>query len=187
MSRGNNLQEMEVGTKQSKTAVNAGAKAAEAMPHLSGSTPGQTGGWEDLGGPDPSNYRSTDDSAKLKTPGVSLKQVRDVVNKGAGAAEAMKGVKEDEEFEYDEDEELLEDTEEVTEAKHNEEANKLIEYESFCINLNELIVDIKNMHEFTTGYKKTSLNFSKIANHLEDLSTTLTAFEHKLKNIKNDS
>jgi len=120
MSRGD-LQEMEVGTKQSKTAVNAGAKAAEAMPHLSGSTPGQTGGWEDLGGPDPSNYRSTDDSAKLKTPGVSLKQVRDVVNKGAGAAEAMKGVKEDEEFEYDEDEELLEDTEEVTEAKHNEE------------------------------------------------------------------
>jgi hypothetical protein len=75
----------------------------------------------------------------------------------------------------------------LIQAKHNEEANKLIEYESFCINLNELIVDIKNMHEFTTGYKKTSLNFSKIANHLEDLSTTLTAFEHKLKNIKNDS
>jgi len=75
----------------------------------------------------------------------------------------------------------------LIQAKHNEEANKLIEYESFCINLNELIVDIKNMHEFTTGYKKTSLNFSKIANHLEDLSTTLTAFEHKLKNKKNDS
>jgi hypothetical protein len=75
----------------------------------------------------------------------------------------------------------------LIQAKHNEEANKLIEYESFCINLNELIVDIKNMHEFTTGYKKTNLNFSKIANHLEDLSTTLTAFEHKLKNIKNDS
>ncbi|MFN5942510.1 MAG: hypothetical protein ACK44S_04915 [Bacteroidota bacterium] len=75
----------------------------------------------------------------------------------------------------------------LIQAKHNEEANKLIEYESFCINLNELIVDIKNMHEFTTGYKKTNLNFSKITNHLEDLSTTLTAFEHKLKNIKNDS
>ena len=29
MSRGTQLQEMEVGTKQSKTAVNAGAKAAE--------------------------------------------------------------------------------------------------------------------------------------------------------------
>ena len=120
------LQEMEVGTKPSRTAVNANAKAAEAMPHLSGSTPGQTAGWEDLGGPDPSNYRSTDDSAKLKTPGATLKQVKDVVNKGAKPAEAMKGVKEDEEFEYDEDEELLEDTEEdteeeIVEAKEEEE------------------------------------------------------------------
>jgi outer membrane protein OmpA-like peptidoglycan-associated protein len=121
MSRGD-LQEMEVGTKQSKTAVNANAKAGDAMPSLSGATPGQTGGWEDLGGPDPSNYRPDDDSAKLKTPGGTLKQVKDVVNKGAAAAEAMKGVKEDEEFEYDEDEELLEDTEEVVaEAKHEEE------------------------------------------------------------------
>ncbi len=122
MSRGD-LQEMEVGTKQSKTAVNANAKAGDAMPSLSGATPGQTGGWEDLGGPDPSNYRPDDDSAKLKTPGGSLKQVKDVVNKGAKAAEAIKGVKEDEEFEYDEDEELLEDTEEevVAEAKHEEE------------------------------------------------------------------
>jgi hypothetical protein len=92
------------------------------MPHLSGSTPGQTGGWEDLGGPDPSNYRSTDDSAKLKTPGATLKQVKDVVTKGAKPAEAMKAVKEDEELEYDEDEELLEDTEEeIVEAKEEEE------------------------------------------------------------------
>ena len=37
MSRGKSLQEMEVGTKQSKTAVNAGAKPAEAMPTMSDS------------------------------------------------------------------------------------------------------------------------------------------------------
>ena len=119
MSRGD-LQEMEVGTKQSKTAVNANAKAADAMPHLSGSTPGQTGGWEDLGGPDPSNYRSTDDSAKLKTPGGTLKQVKDVVTKGAKPAEAMKGVKEEEELE---DEDLIEEEieEEIVEAKEEEE------------------------------------------------------------------
>jgi len=126
MSRGKQLQEMEVGTKQSKTAVNANAKAGDAMPSLSGSTPGQTGGWEDLGGPDPSNYKPDDDSAKLKTPGATLKQVKDVVNKGAKPAEAMKGVKEDEEFEYDEDEELLEDADEdndevIEEAKEEEE------------------------------------------------------------------
>jgi hypothetical protein len=119
MSRGD-LQEMEVGTKQSKTAVNANAKAADAMPSLSGTTPGQTAGWEDLGGPDPTNYRSTDDSAKLKTPGTTLKQVRDVVNKGAKPAEAMKSVKEDEEFEYDEDEELLEAAEEEEEEEEDD-------------------------------------------------------------------
>jgi hypothetical protein len=124
MSRGTQLQEMEVGTKQSKTAVNANAKPADAMPSLSGSTPGQTGGWEDLGGPDPSNYRADDDSAKLKTPGTTLKQVKDVVNKGAKPAEAMKGVKEEEELD---DEDLIEEEtdeeteEEIVEAKHEEE------------------------------------------------------------------
>ena len=46
MSRGD-LQEMEVGTKQSRTAVNANAKAGDAMPNMSGTTPGQTAGWED--------------------------------------------------------------------------------------------------------------------------------------------
>ena len=123
MSRGD-LQEMEVGTKQSKTAVNANAKAAEAMPKLAaGSVAGQTGGWEDLGGPDPSNYRPDDDSAKLKTPGATLKQVKDVVTKGASAADPMKGLKK-EDADYDEDEELLEETEdeeEILEAKEEEE------------------------------------------------------------------
>jgi hypothetical protein len=122
MSRGD-LQEMEVGTKQSKTAVNANAKAADAMQHLSGSTPGQSAGWEDLGGPDPSNYRPDDDSAKLKTPGSTLKQVKDVVNKGASAADPMKGLKK-EDTDYDEDEELVEDIEDeetVSEAKDEDE------------------------------------------------------------------
>jgi hypothetical protein len=122
MSRGD-LQEMEVGTKQSRTAVNANAKAAEAMPKLTTGIPdGQTAGWEDLGGPDPSNYRPDDDSAKLKTPGSTLKQVKDIVNKGAKAAEAMKGLhKEEEELD---DEDLIEEEnedEELVEAKKKEE------------------------------------------------------------------
>ena len=120
MSRGD-LQEMEVGTKQSKTAVNANAKAADAMPSLSGATPGQTGSWEDLGGPDPSNYKTDDDSAKLKTPGATLKQVRDVVNKGAKSAMPMSSVKEEEEVEYDEDEELLEAAEKEEEGSEEDE------------------------------------------------------------------
>jgi len=126
MSRGTQLQEMEVGTKQSKTAVNAGAKPAEAMPSLSGSTPGQTGSWEDLGGPTPDNYKSDDDSAKLKTPGATLKQVKDVVTKGAKPAEGMKGVKEEEEFD---EEEIIEEEEEITDEVVSEESEEEAEEE----------------------------------------------------------
>jgi AcrR family transcriptional regulator len=121
MSRGD-LQEMEIGTKQSKTAVNANAKAADGMPKLAGgAVAGQTGSWEDLGGPTPENYRSDDDSAKLKTPGATLKQVRDVVNKGAKSAVPMTGVKEDEELD---DESLLYEAEESEDEGDEEEDKK---------------------------------------------------------------
>jgi len=92
MSSGKDLQEMEVGTGQSKTAVNANAKPGDPMPSGNASgvmAPGQTGSWEDLGGPTPENYKADDDSAKLKTPGASLKQVRDVVNSKAVKAEEV--------------------------------------------------------------------------------------------------
>ena len=106
MSRGKNLQEMETGTAQSRTAVNANAKAAEPMQKLTtGIAPGQTGSWEDLGGPTPDNYRSDDDSAKLITPTGTLKSVKNVVTKGAKSAEAMQKMKEAIEA-LEEDEEL---------------------------------------------------------------------------------
>ena len=38
--------------------------------------------------PTPENYKTDDDSAKLKDPGGTLKQVKDVVNKGAKPAMA---------------------------------------------------------------------------------------------------
>ena len=97
MSSGNDLQEMEVGTKQSKTAVNANAAPAAPMEKLKNPGEGLSTSVEDLGGPTPDNYKPDDDSAKLKTPGGTLKQVRDVVNKGAKPADPMKGVKEEEE------------------------------------------------------------------------------------------
>jgi len=86
---------MEVGTKQSKSAVNANAKPGDPMPKLT--TGGTSPSVEDLGGPTPDNYSPTNDSAKLKPPGGTLKQVRDVVNKGAKPADPMKGMKEEEE------------------------------------------------------------------------------------------
>ena len=93
MSRGTNLQEMEVKTQQSKTVVNANAKPADPMPTMA--DPGtQLGNVEDLGGPTPENSKPDDDSNKLKTPTGTLKQVKDVVTKGAKPADG--GVKEEE-------------------------------------------------------------------------------------------
>ena len=80
MSRGKNLQEMEVGTAQSKTAVNANAKAGMPM------DTSVAGSVEDLGGPTPDNYKPDNDSAKLREPKVAT--VKDVVNRGAKAAMA---------------------------------------------------------------------------------------------------
>ena len=96
MSRGTKLQEMEVKTQQSKTVVNANAKPGDPMPTMA--DPGtQLGSVEDLGGPTPENYKVDDDSAKLKTPGTTLKQVKDIVTKGAKPADPMPaGMKEEE-------------------------------------------------------------------------------------------
>ena len=130
MSSGENLQEMEVGNvQQSKTAANANAKPGDPMPSMSGTTPGQTGAYEDLGGPTPENYKPDDDSAKLKTPGATLKQVKDVVNKKAKPAMAAPA----EEVEVEEpviEEETTDEvvTEEETTVEYNmeEDVNALL-------------------------------------------------------------
>ena len=121
MSVGRNLQEME-------NVVTKGASPAEtpsksATPIL---TPGQTGSWEDLGGPTPENYRPDDDSSKLKDPATTLAQVRDVVNAKASAADSMKGVKEETEEDEDlvDEEEVDEDEEVVAEESCDDEDAK---------------------------------------------------------------
>ena len=121
MSVGRNLQEME-------NVVTKGASPAEtpsksATPVL---TPGQTGSWEDLGGPTPENYRPDDDSSKLKDPATTLAQVRDVVNAKASAADSMKGVKEETEEDEDlvDEEEVDEDEEVVAEESCDDEDAK---------------------------------------------------------------
>ena len=115
MSVGNDLQEME-------NVVTKGAAKAEPMPTLSGSTPGQPA-VEDLGGPTPENYKTDDDSAKLKEPKVAT--VKDIVNKGAGKADPMPaGMKEEEEVEGEvvaEEEEETSTEEVVAEEETTEE------------------------------------------------------------------
>jgi hypothetical protein len=135
MSVGRNLQEME-------NVVTKGAAPAEPMQGFAQNAsgvmiPGQTGAWEDLGGPTPQNYRPDDNSAALATPGATLAQVRNVVNARAAAADPMQhlttgippgqGVREEVE-----EEELIEDEvdeeefaeEEVTEGSHYEGGEK---------------------------------------------------------------
>jgi len=87
MSVGSKLQDME---NIEENVVTKGAKPADPMQKMSGASV------EDLGGPTPENYKPDDDSAKLKTPSGTLKQVKDIVNKGAKPAEGAKGMKEEE-------------------------------------------------------------------------------------------
>jgi len=124
MSVGRNLQEME-------NVVTKGAASAEPMHNITQNssgvtTSGQTGSWEDLGGPTPENSRPDDDSNKLATPGRTLAQVRDVVNSKAAAAEPMKGMKEESEEDEDliEDDELDGEEEVVSEASEEEEGEE---------------------------------------------------------------
>ena len=128
MSVGSNLQEME-------NVVTKGAAASEAMPksgsNASGvSTPGQTGSYEDLGGPTPENYKADDNSAKLAEPKIAT--VKDIVNKGAKPAEAMpKGMKEEEEVEGEvvEEEETTASAEEVVAEEETTEEEVVAEEE----------------------------------------------------------
>ena len=128
MSRGTKLQEME----QSKTAVNANANPGEKALPKEGSnaagvkTPGNTPPFEDLGGPTPENYSPTNDSAKLNTPGKTIKQVSDVVTnrkppagKGEAAGKSATPVKVPEEVESEEA--VIEETPEVTDEVVTEE------------------------------------------------------------------
>tara|TARA_B100000700_G_scaffold110008_1_gene123953 strand:+ start:308 stop:1405 length:1098 start_codon:yes stop_codon:yes gene_type:complete len=117
MSRGKQLQEMDPGTKQSKTAVNANAKAGEPIDTSAGN-------WEDLGGPTPENYKVDDDSAKLKTPGGNLKQVSDVVTNRKGKTAKEDVELEDQEIVSEEpatDEEVVAENEAPTEEVVAEE------------------------------------------------------------------
>jgi outer membrane protein OmpA-like peptidoglycan-associated protein len=117
MSRGD-LQEMEVGTKQSKGPVTANAKSGDPMPKLT--TGGTSVGYEDLGGPSPDNYSPTNDSAKIKEP--KIKTVKDVVNKGAKPADPMpQGLKSGDEVELEDTQEIVAETEETTEETVEEE------------------------------------------------------------------
>ena len=186
MSVGSNLQEME-------NAVTKGAAKADAMPSLSGTTPGQTGSVEDLGGPTPQNYKPDDDSAKLKEPGKTLKQVKDIVNKGAKPAEPTPtGMKEEDQVEGDvvaEDEQVTDEVvseeetttdEVVSEEETSEETSKeeVIEY-SVEDDINALVEGEELSEEFKE--KAATIFEAAINTKVKGIQEELTAsYEEKL-------
>jgi hypothetical protein len=183
MSRGD-LQEMEVKTQQSKTAVNAGASAPDPMPTMA--DPGtQLANVEDLGGPTPENYKTDDDSAKLKTPGGSLKQVKDIVNKGAKSADPMPaGMKEEEEVtdevvaeaETSEEEVVAEaetTEEEVVSEEEVTETEEIVAEYSVEEDVNALLAGEELSEEFQEKARtifETAIN-AKVATIREELET----------------
>jgi len=127
MSVGNELQEME-------NVVNKNAAPGEPMHKgpQGAATPGQAE-VEDLGGPTPENYKVDDNSAKLNTPGKTLKQVKDIVNKKAVAGDqAMPTLKKEEE-ELPEDQVVSEEDatdEEVVSEEETSEGEVVAEEEA---------------------------------------------------------
>ena len=167
--------------------VTKGAKPAEPMQKMSG------GEVEDLGGPTPENYKPDDDSAKLKTPGATLKQVKDVVNKGAKPAEGAKGMKEEEEVEGDvvaedeaktdevvaeSEESSTEETEVVAEAEETSEEEVIAEEEEeeaidIDADINALIAGEELSEEFQDKARtifETAIK-TKVATVKEELQT----------------
>jgi len=143
MPIGSNLQEME-------NVVTKNASPGDPMPKLT--TGGTPATYEDLGGPTPENYKVDDNSAKLNTPGKTLKQVKDVINKNAGKADPMPtmagGAVKKEEAEKPEDqvvseeetteEEVVAESEETTEteevvAEEETTEEEVVEEESFSV------------------------------------------------------
>ena len=137
MSVGNDLQEMEnVVTKNAAPGEPMHKGPQENTP--GSATPGQ-GAIEDLGGPTPENYKVDNDSAKLKTPGKTLKQVRDVVNKNATPGDQATPTLKKEEEEKPEDQVVSEEEtteEEVVAEEETTEEEVVSEEETVVNNLN---------------------------------------------------
>jgi hypothetical protein len=174
MARKQQLDEMEAKNPQSKTAVNANAKPGDPMPKLTTGIPdGQTGSWEDLGGPTPENAKPDDDSAKLKDPASNIKRVSDIIRGRKGSHEGDVGMskmslpEEDEHEEYDEEDLVTEescddDDEDKDEEKHDKKKKKHEEEDEDEDEMNEDF-DIEEDVEALVGGEDLSEEFKEKA------------------------
>ena len=190
MSRGTKLQEME----QSKTAVNANATPGDtAMPsagsNASGVTvDGNSAQVEDLGGPTPQNYKPDDDSAKLKEPGATLKQVADVITKNAAKADAMPTGNATPGTLSQGDEVEIEDSQEVVSEDQSEEATEeAIVDES--INIEDDVNALLGGEELSEEFKEKAKTIFEAAlnSKIKEIQDTLEIqYEQKLNEEKEE-
>jgi hypothetical protein len=128
MARKQQLDEMEAKNPQSKTKVNASAQSGDPMQKLTTGIPdGQTGNWEDLGGPTPENARPDDDSAKLNDPSSHVKRVSEIIRGRKGSQEgdvAMPKMSMAEEEEQDDEDLVTEESCEDDEDEDEDEKEK---------------------------------------------------------------
>ena len=190
MSRGTKLQEME----QTKTAVTANATPGDAAMPTAGSNAsgvtvaGNSAQVEDLGGPTPQNYKPDDDSAKLKEPGSTLKQVADVITKNAAKADAMPTGNATPGTLSQGDEVEIEDSQEVVSEDQSEEATEeAIVDES--INIEDDVNALLGGEELSEEFKERAKTIFEAAlnSKIKEIQETLEIqYEQKLNEEKEE-
>ena len=190
MSRGTKLQEME----QTKTAVTANATPGDAAMPTAGSNAsgvtvaGNSAQVEDLGGPTPQNYRPDDDSAKLKEPGATLKQVSDVITKNAAKADAMPTGNATPGTLSQGDDVEIEDSQEVVSEDQSEEATEeAIVDES--INIDDDVNALLGGEELSEEFKERAKTIFEAAlnSKIKEIQDTLEIqYEQKLNEEKEE-
>ena len=172
MSVGSNLQEME-------NVVTKDAQPAEPMPNNGAQ-------WEDLGGPTPENSRPDDNSNQLKTPGATLKQVKDVVNAKAKPAEAVSDEIEDGQEVVAEDEVAevaTEDGESLVSEEETTEEEVVAEEEELTVDVETDIQALVEGEELSEEFQNKARTIfeaaikTKVSEIKEDLQT---AYEQAL-------
>ena len=190
MSRGTKLQEME----QTKTAVTANATPGDAAMPTAGSNAsgvtvaGNSAQVEDLGGPTPQNYKPDDDSAKLKEPGATLKQVSDVITKNAAKADPMPTGNATPGTLSQGDEVEIEDSQEVVSEDQSEEATEeAIVDES--INIEDDVNALLGGEELSEEFKEKAKTIFEAAlnSKIKEIQDTLEIqYEQKLNEEKEE-
>ena len=175
--------------KEMDNPVTRGAKSGDPMKKVDDSTsPGASASYEDLGGPTPQNYKPDDNSASLKS--ATVKTVKDIVNKGAAAADKMQSIG-TEVLKQGDNPEAEESAEVVAEEPTTEETT--VTEETPTVNVEEDLAALFGGEELSEEFQEKAKTIfeaavnSKVAVVKEELSTEYekTLTEH-LEGVKSE-